>query len=158
MALPASPEHPFWLSSPISSPHLSRLSHFVSLYRSINALFFSPLLSFPLSFLDKPSSPQSCLCFVNSLSRLHFFSTLHLSPSPYLPTRLVITSSTEELMAHFRKGRGKKERRNRVLLLLEAESNARRETDSSLAHFAARIQICAMRASAACACTCRRAE
>lgn len=47
---------------------------------------------------------------------------LSISPSLYLPTRLVITSGAEELMAHFRKKRRERERegRNHVLLLLEA--------------------------------------
>lgn len=94
--------------------------------------FLFLLLSFPFFFfflfLDRHIFPQSCLCFVNQLSWLH--SSLSFSPSLYLPTRLVITSSTVELMAQFREGKKRRRRRNHVLLLLETESNATQETDS----------------------------
>lgn len=75
--------------------------------------FLFLLLSFPFFlffflFLDKHIFPQSCLCFVNQLSWLH--SSLSFSPSLYLPTRLVITSSTVELMAQFREGKKKKKK------------------------------------------------
>lgn len=102
----------FNLSSPISSPFLSRLSHSVSLYRSIApSLPFSAALAFLPSYISGQTSsiPQSRLHVVNWLSWLH--SSLCSSPSLplYLPTRLIITSSTVELMAQFRKGEKKKE-------------------------------------------------
>lgn len=117
------PVFPYLMSLPLT---LVTLCIFVSLYHSITALFL--LLSFPLLFLDK------CKAFLSLASMLltsfhDFIPPLLLSVSPplYLPTRLIITSSTVELMAQFRKG---KKRRNHVLLLLEAESNATQETVS----------------------------
>lgn len=103
------PVFPYLLSLPLT---LVTLCIFVSLYRSIIALFSS---SCPCSCYLSLSYfwahiLQSCLHVVNWLSWLHSsLAPLHFSPL-YLPTRLIITSGAVELMAQFRKGKKKKKK------------------------------------------------
>lgn len=98
-------EHPFCPTPAISSPRPARLSHFVTLYRSISALFFFPRRPFLYHFKTNRVVPGLATVLLTRFSRL----LLSFPPSPCLPTRLVITSGAEELMAHFRKKKKKNE-------------------------------------------------
>lgn len=138
MPLLPSLQHPFSTCLPLSPLPSSHVCHTLYHFIAPSLPFSFPLTILPFFlFLDKHIFPQSCLCFVNQLSWLH--SSLSFSPSLYLPTRLVITSSTVELMAQFRKG---KNRRNHVLLLLETESNATQETLLLSCIYAVHMHIC----------------
>ena len=103
----------FNLSSPISSPSLSGLSHSVSLYCSIApSLPFSPALAILTSYYFWTNVERSLSSASTPLTSFHdLIPCLLLSYSPplYLPRRLIITSSTVELMAQFRKEKKKEE-------------------------------------------------
>lgn len=135
---PSSATSFFNLSSPISSPSLSRLSHSVSLYCSIApSLPFSPALAILTSYyfwtnversLNSASAPLTSFC--DLIPRL----LLSISPPLYLPRRLIITSSTVELIAQFRKGRKKKEEPCSPFIRSGNQTLHRRQTSLFLAY------------------------